>query len=425
MDTEFHYYINYIIALRAGFAPETAYKIAYSAQYVDDNTEHYTVVQKSNLDLYSNILTQSMNPTLGVKDMISIYPVFHFIPGDDIIKSSSLRRDGECRYMTTTPNNKLARSCLINALKSSDPYWIGIASHAFADTWAHQNFTGLKDTYNCVEKHQTNKSILGKNLLGLSAYVGHADVFLLPDTPNSIWYDYRLKDMKIDNNQRFLDAAKNMFEMYLKYTDKSLLVNIPSDPTSTWNELEMAIKAIFVSDLEFLESFLGKYYEIKSKSTLLIMKILGINKFYRIEFYKQLAKKIEDELRVKTSEFDKYNKNKWINKALYETLDSIQSYDITANDNEIKYEEKCAFSLSDSANQKYYSGLDISDQIKRKLSSLIGIYKKLYIWKNNHKHNDWFYFQEAAKKNHSYMIDKVIRIMRKDIKMMKETNFIP
>ena len=110
---------------------------------------------------------------------------------------------------------------------------------------------------------------------------------------------------------------------------------------------------------------------------------------------------------------------------MYETLDSIQSYDITANDNEIKYEEKCTFSLSDSANQKYYSGLDISDQIKRKLSSLIGIYKKLYIWKINHKHNDWFYFQEAAKKHHSYMIDKVIRIMRKDIKMMKETNFIP
>jgi hypothetical protein len=422
MDTEFHYYINYIIALRAGFAPEIAYKIAYSAQYVDDNTESYTILQKVNLDIYSNIITQSINPTLSVKDMISIYPVFHFIPGDDIIRSSSLRRDGECRYMTTTPNNKLARNTLINALKSSNPYWIGIASHGFVDTWAHQNFTGLKDKYNCVDKHQTNKTLLGKNVLGLSAYVGHADVLHLPDTPNTIWYDYRLKDMKIDNNERFLDAAKNIFEMYLKYADKSLLINIPSNPESAWNELESAIKAIFVSDLEFLQSFLGKYYEIKSKSTHLIMQILGINKSYRIEFYKQLAKKIEAELGITNSEFDKYDKNKWLNKALYETLDTIQSYDTTANDNNIQYEAKCAFSLSDSANQEYYSGFDIGDQIKRKISSLLGVYKKLYMWRNNHKYNDWYHFQEAAKTHHSYIIDKVIRIMRKDIKMMQQTN---
>ncbi len=103
MDTEFHYYINYVIALRAGFSPNTAYKIAYSAQYVDDNTEIYTVLQKTNLEQYSNIISQSINPILSVKDIISIYPVFHFIPGDEIIKTSKLRRDGECRYMTTTP----------------------------------------------------------------------------------------------------------------------------------------------------------------------------------------------------------------------------------------------------------------------------------------------------------------------------------
>ncbi len=34
MDIEYHFYITYIIALRAGFDKNTAYKIAYSSQYI-------------------------------------------------------------------------------------------------------------------------------------------------------------------------------------------------------------------------------------------------------------------------------------------------------------------------------------------------------------------------------------------------------
>lgn len=426
MDTEFHYYINYIIALRAGFAPEKAYKIAYSAQYVDDNTESYTVLQKTNLEQYSNIITQSINPTLSVKDIISIYPVFHFIPGDDIIRTSMLRRDGECRYMTTFPNNKLARKCLKNALESKDPYWIGIASHAFVDTWAHQNFTGLKDVYNAVEKHQTNKTCLGfnKELLGLSSFVGHADVLGLPDTPNTVWYDYRLKDMKVDNNERFLSAAKVLFEMYIKYADKNLLINIPKDPTEAWNDLEKTIKAIFTSDLESLENFLGEYYDSGEQSRVLIMKILGLNKMQRIGFYMKLIEKLENEIGIKNPQFEKYDKNKWINKAFYETTDTIQSYNITANDNQELPEKTCEFALCDSAHNTYASNLtNIGEQLKRKFNTLLGIYKKLYLWKgDDHKSHDWYGFQEAAKKQHSYMIDRVVMIMRKDIHMMKRAN---
>jgi len=34
MDCEFHYYITYIVAQRAGFNPEDSYIIAYSSQQV-------------------------------------------------------------------------------------------------------------------------------------------------------------------------------------------------------------------------------------------------------------------------------------------------------------------------------------------------------------------------------------------------------
>ncbi len=43
MDNEYHYYITYIIALRAGFERNDAFKIAYSSQYTDDNDKAFTV----------------------------------------------------------------------------------------------------------------------------------------------------------------------------------------------------------------------------------------------------------------------------------------------------------------------------------------------------------------------------------------------
>lgn len=427
MDVEFHYYINYIVALRAGFHHETAKKIAHSAQYVDDNTEGYTVLKKTSLEQYNNIVTQSVNPMLGVKDIVSIFPVFHFIPGNEIMKSSSLRRDGSCRYMTTTPNNKLARNCIAAALKSNDPYWMGIASHSFVDTWAHQNFTGLKDVYNCVEKHQTNKSGIGAKLLGLSPHLGHLDVFHLPDVPGTVWYDYRLKDMKVDNNSRFLEAAKALFEIYIKYTERSLLPNRPKDPHKAWNELEKILEAIFMNDFETLQKNLPGCDDLYRGSSFLMMKILGLNRSNRIEFYCQLAEKLEKSLGITNSQFCKYDKNKWLNGAIYETSESLELYEFAANDNTGVRESCYASALCDSGKSNYFAGSDsFGEQIKRKISTLLGLYKKLHFWRcNDYKTHDWYLFQEAAKKQHSFLINKVFRIMKKDLVAMKRENLIP
>ena len=37
MNTEFHYYITYLIAAKAGFPAEEARLLAYASQYVDNN----------------------------------------------------------------------------------------------------------------------------------------------------------------------------------------------------------------------------------------------------------------------------------------------------------------------------------------------------------------------------------------------------
>lgn len=404
MDIEFHYYINYIIALKAGILPEIAHKIAYSAQYVDDNTEKYTVLEHGTLAQYSNIITQSIDPTLNFKEILSIFPVFHFIPGDEVLKSASLRRDGECRYMSTTPNNKIAQNCFKTALKSKDPYWIGIASHAYSDTWAHQNFTGIKDRYNCIDKQKHNK----KSFIGLTSHIGHSNVLTLPDDPSATWYDYRLKDMKVINSERFLEAAKWLFKYYLKYSDSSMISKKPNQPEAVWNELRTTLNAIFTNDFTTLEKIFGQNCGITSQGKWLMMKILGMKKSHRLEIYQSLAKKYG-------AACEKYDKNKWLNKAIYDISNKVDNFGIiTVNDNE-KSKEIYSDVLCDSGQSTY--GSSIGDMLKNKFSSMLKICNKLYMWHD--KDSDWYKFQESAKKHHDYLIDKVIRVMRKDIRLMR------
>jgi len=137
MDIEFHYYMTYLIAARAGFSPAQASLIAQSAQEIDDN--HIPVSVSGGTPVaYENAISQTMN-ILHPHHNEKIYPIFHFIPGDPDVPSAR-RKDGSRSIWVTTPNSPLANEMLETALKSGDLYRIGASSHAYADTWAHQNF---------------------------------------------------------------------------------------------------------------------------------------------------------------------------------------------------------------------------------------------------------------------------------------------
>jgi len=202
MDIEFHYYITYLAALKAGFSILDAYKIAYSAQYVDDNP--YPVFIKNHpRTIYKNCLTQVTNPFINKIDINKMMICFHFIPGD-YNSTVTNRIDKMSHPLSTTPNSRFARSVMESAMKTQNPYFIGIASHAFTDTWAHQNFTGTYDVFNAA--------------LGFFNFfipdIGHADYLLQPDRVNCNWKDKRLINPGISNNERFLDAAAKLLEFY-------------------------------------------------------------------------------------------------------------------------------------------------------------------------------------------------------------------
>ncbi len=210
MDIEFHYYMTFLIAGKAGFGQDDSYTIAYSSQYVDDNDLIYEI-NKDTAQYYRNYISQTMNITKPKAKLFRIYPLFHFIPGDPLQKDG-YRRDGVLHWLNTTPDSENANQVIDNALKSKNIYRIGVASHSYVDTWAHQNFIGYYNEFNSMSGVLEN----------LSPNIGHADAGHNPDWPALVWQDRRLisKNRRIDNKERFMSAAGSLFSKYRMYIDK-------------------------------------------------------------------------------------------------------------------------------------------------------------------------------------------------------------
>ena len=193
--------MTYLIAAKAGFQPKDARTIAYASQYVDDNTIAYEV-NRGEPEYYTNYISQTADITKPRNELLRVYLAFHFIPGDPMLPCAS-RRDGKMHILNTTPGSVNAADIMDMAIRSGNIYRIGIASHSYADTWSHQNFTGFYDSFNAF------KGLFEQALPN----IGHVDAQIVPDLPACKWKDRRLtaENREIDNISRFLDAARCLF----------------------------------------------------------------------------------------------------------------------------------------------------------------------------------------------------------------------
>jgi hypothetical protein len=233
MDTEFHYYMTGIIAKAAGFSDDEARTIATASEYVDENDVCLTIEDRSSGNEYKNYISQTMNILKPKQTLMRIYPVFHFVPGEPMSKSAC-RRDGKMHLLNTTPGNEIADKLFDLAFKSSEDtrlYRIGIATHAYADTWAHQNFVGWHDYFNEIS-------------LNVKPDIGHANAEHYPDWPALRWEDTRLVNDQIDNTDRFLAAAKKMYGKY-KYYNKQRGVKVNASWKTVSSQLILAMGASF------------------------------------------------------------------------------------------------------------------------------------------------------------------------------------
>jgi len=239
MNKEFHYWITGIIANHAGFKQDESKIIAYSSQFVDDNDDNISVYDDefAVTTSYTNHISQTMNFLLPRTDLMEIYPIFHFIPGDQ--GNAAKRTDGKVHPLNTTPDSSYANQIMQSAFQSAAKtymadgktglYRLGIATHSFADTWAHQNFTGNLDDFNDMGN-------------ALTPNVGHADAIHHPDWVSHRWNDNRLVNSNINNNVRMLAAARRI---YYLYTDFQKSINNPM--ADNWAELESFLIDLFGS----------------------------------------------------------------------------------------------------------------------------------------------------------------------------------
>ena len=229
MDIEFHYWITAIVANRAGFDADETRIIAYSSQFVDDNDIRLDVVDRATKKVDRNYISQTMDITKPKRELMRIYPIFHFVPGEPAAESAR-RRDGKMHILTTTPDSENAGHLLAEAFKSSADcrlYRIGIATHAYVDTWAHQNFVGWFDDFNGMGKVLPN--------------VGHADAAHNPDRVGHRWDDDRLIDVVVNNNHRFWAAAEKLFGRYCDYLETQGRYKDAARPE--WGPLEQVLVA--------------------------------------------------------------------------------------------------------------------------------------------------------------------------------------
>jgi hypothetical protein len=209
MNIEFHYYALHYISRCAGFPELEASILSGSSQLVDECTAPWEIRGKSRTTL-TQVTQNYVFWDEGVAE--NIYRPFHFMPGDQGL-ASSRRRDGKSGRLTTTEDSPLAREVLIAALKSRDLFRIGIALHVYADTWAHQNFSGDSEPQNALEPGS------------LLPAVGHLQALKNPDNPRLVWTDPRLNEehRMVDNAVRFSRAATMIYRFLCTYNGRGFI----------------------------------------------------------------------------------------------------------------------------------------------------------------------------------------------------------
>jgi hypothetical protein len=172
MQKDVHFYLTYLLAVRAGLSQKSAKLIAWADQHTDDLTEaelHGIQTQSAVLGNWHQRQVQ-----------LSVLVPFHFIPGD-----------APDHPWVTTSDSGHARTLVMDA--SEDLLQLGIALHAHQDTFSHQGFSGWQEDINACFPWYFIESALPN--------VGHAEMRVVPDVVNYVWTDPRTGE-RIDNKKR-------------------------------------------------------------------------------------------------------------------------------------------------------------------------------------------------------------------------------
>ena len=234
MQIDFHHAVTYVLARLAGFPHGEARIIAYAAQYVDDSVNKGTI-QFDNGTSYDHIASSHetfdvANNRLNAEDY-SVWVPFHFLPGNNGSPADQDPGVPEVQKLLCQPYSPLAagmlEACKASCGKPNSLHRLGITTHVFADTFAHQRFAGIRNDLNkASDISLPTKTLADWTLKGEADFVqriemklGHGSVATFPDLPFLEW-SYKDNYEKIvtkSNPTIFMEACEKIFEFYLDY----------------------------------------------------------------------------------------------------------------------------------------------------------------------------------------------------------------
>jgi len=257
MQIDFHYYCVGVLAKAAGFNSEDALTIAYASQYVDNSTESELIpIETGNGILnFDPVLTTYKKidaiQSLSWSAQKRVWIPFHFIPPKPFSPGYE-----QGYSFVTKPGSQFARLLVEKASKESMKSHkrrmcrIGVALHTYADSWAHQGFSGRKyQGENDVEdiriydrkKESWEKLKIENIIFDVLPQIGHAEAGYFPDLTFQKW-KYRSKPsnkvIQRDNTEEFLEAAQDIYNILLKMEK-----NNPEQPIP-WEKLETKIRKL-------------------------------------------------------------------------------------------------------------------------------------------------------------------------------------
>ena len=264
MKKDAHYYGVLGFSRALGFKKEAAHIIAYASQFVDDAKVNHLVLEDKPQEIEFEMVAEEPSflnmatchsyfqlDTFNYNAMINNTTAFHFVPGAE--------GDNFAKKMRCKEESPIILEILEEALKDDDLVKLGMVLHAYADTFAHQGFSGLLSKVNDIKNlreenivedeneeinlmsmvEEAHKFVAETRILedafetcsdkAIPAY-GHGQVLTYPDAPYLKWeYEYdcsdqfgrEFKKVEIDNKERFKRAFEKIKEHLVTFLENN------------------------------------------------------------------------------------------------------------------------------------------------------------------------------------------------------------
>ena len=253
MDINFHYYTIKTLATYAGFNAEDAQKIAYYSQQVDDFIMHSPfIIQVEPPDFFiKNGLAQKLSTnqwvfapcTTGVSLLRSFSSAFqqstlmpfHFITPERAtkrershVKNKKNINRADLRCIAANRKPSLLINALFETINPDDVMALGMWLHTFADTYAHEGFSGFHGWEN-ASYVQEGLSVAESALFRAMPSIGHANAGSVPDTCGAAFNVYAKQSehaafeslIKRDNTIFFADCARRILDILCAINKKT------------------------------------------------------------------------------------------------------------------------------------------------------------------------------------------------------------